>query len=101
MLYDKSRIDQEYVPVGIVQGSGTTPRNENCLEVAIMNPLKKGDKIEYLGRDITAVPLEVIELLDQDNIPVEQANPGNIVKILYKTDTETDWEVNSLLRKKK
>jgi putative protease len=101
MLYDKSRIDQEYVPVGIVQGSGTTPRNENCLEVAIMNPLRKGDKIEYLSRNITAEPLEVMELLDQDNIPVEQANPGNIVKILYKTDTGTDWQVNSLLRKKK
>ena len=101
MLYDRSRIDQEFVPVGVVQGSGTTSRNENCLEVEIRSPLRKGDTIEYLSRDITSVSLEVLELLDQENMPLEQANPGNVVKIIYKTDTEKDWQVNSLLRKKR
>ena len=101
MLYDRSRIDQEFVPVGIVQNFGSRAENENWLEAEIRNPLRKGDKIEYLSRDITAVSLEVMELLDQDSIPQEQANPGNVVKIIYKSDIETDWEANSLLRKKK
>ena len=101
MLYDRSRIEQEFVPVGVVQGSGTTPRNENCLEVEIRSPLRKGDTIEYLSRDITAVSLQVMELLDKDDIPLEQANPGNVVKIIYTSDATPDWQVNSLLRKKK
>ena len=101
MLYDRSRIDQEFVPVGIVQNFGSRAENENWLEAEIRNPLRKGDKIEYLSRDITAVSLEVVELLDQDSIPQEQVNPGNVVKIIYKSDIETDWEANSLLRKKK
>jgi len=101
MLYDRSRIDQNYVPIGIVKGYGRTGGDENWLEMEIRSPLRKGDNIEYLSRDINVVSLDVLELLNQYNIPLEQANPGNIVKILYKTDTETDWQVNSLLRKRK
>jgi hypothetical protein len=39
--------------------------------------------------------------MDQDGIPVEQANPGNVVRVKYGTDIDADWEVNCLLRKKK
>ena len=102
MLYDRSRIDQEYVPVGIVLNFESRFQNENRLEVEMRNPLRKGEIIEYLGRGINVVSfVEVMELLDQDNIPLEQANPGNIVTIKYKSDVEADWEVNGLLRKKK
>jgi putative protease len=101
MLYDRPRIDQEYIPVGVVQSFGTRDKNENWLQVEIRNPLRKGETIEYLGRDIDIVSLKVLELLDQDNIPLEQANPGNAVKIIYSADSERDWLVNSLLRKKK
>ncbi len=101
MLYDRSRIDQEYVPVGLVQSFGSRAENENWLEVEIRSPLRKGDTIECLSRDINVVSLDVLEVLDQDDIPLEQANPGNVVKIIYTSDGSTDWEVNSLLRKKK
>jgi putative protease len=101
MLYDRSRIDQEYVPVGLVQSFGSRAGKENWLEVEIRNPLRKGDTIEYLSRDIKVVSLDVLEVLNQDDIPLEQANPGNVVKIIYTSDGATDWEVNSLLRKKK
>ncbi len=101
MLYDRSRIDQEYVPVGLVQSFGSRAGKENWLEVEIRNPLRKGDTIEYLSRDIKVVSLDVLEVLNQDDIPLEQANPGNVVKIIYTSDTAPDWEVNSLLRKKK
>jgi len=90
MLYNRSRIDQEYVPVGVVQGFGVNVKNENWLAVEIRSPLRKGDTIEYLSRDITAVSLEVMELLDQDNMPLEQANPSNVVKVIYKADTAPD-----------
>lgn len=100
MLYDRSRTDQEYVPVGIVQGFGNGSQNENWLEVEMRNPLRKGEIIEYLCRDIKVVSFEVLELLDQDGIPLEQANPGNIVKIIYDADVNAAWEVNGLLRKR-
>jgi putative protease len=101
MLYDRPRSDQEYVPVGVVQGFGNKAQAEYWLEVEARNPLRKGDTVEYLSRDINTVAFEVLELLDQDGIPLEQANPGNVVRVTYPAGIDTDWEVNSLLRKKK
>ena len=101
MLYDRPRSDQEYMPVGVVQGFGNKAQAEYWLEVEARNPLRKGDTVEYLSRDINAVAFEVLELLDQDGIPLEQANPGNVVRVTYPAGIDADWEVNSLLRKKK
>jgi putative protease len=95
MLYDRSRIDQEYVPVGLVQSFG-----DDWLQVEVRNPLRNGETIEYLCRDINTVAFEIRELLDQHGIPLEQANPGNIVKIKYDPGIDLSWEVNGLLRKK-
>jgi len=100
MLYDRSRIDQEYVPVGLVQGFGDRSQNDNWLQVEMRNPLRKGETIEYLCRDIKAVSFKVHELLDQHGVPLEQANPGNIVRIHYDPAIDAAWEVNGLLRKK-
>jgi putative protease len=101
MLYDRPRTEQEYVPVGVVQGFGNKAQAEHWLEVEARNPLRKGDAVEYLSRDINVVSFEVLELMDQDGIPVEQANPGNVVRVKYGTGIDADWEVNCLLRKKK
>jgi len=100
MLYDRSRIAQEYVPVGIVRGFGNGEKNDNWLEVEVRNPLRRGETVEYLCRDINVVSLKVLELLDRDEISLEQANPGNIVKIKYDSAVDAVWEVNGLLRKK-
>ncbi|MEN8233030.1 MAG: U32 family peptidase [Thermodesulfobacteriota bacterium] len=100
MLYDRSRTDQEYVPVGLVQGFGDRSQNDNWLQVEMRNPLRKGETIEYLCRDINAVSFEVLELLDQHGVPLEQANPGNTVTIHYDPAIDAAWEVNGLLRKK-
>jgi putative protease len=99
MLYDRPRTDQEYVPVGVVQGVGNKA-GEDWLEVEVRNPLRKGETLEYLCRDINVVPIEVKELLDQDGIPLDQANPGNVVRVKYGS-VAAAWEVNGLLRKKK
>ncbi len=101
MLYDRSRTEQEYVPVGIVQGFGGSAEEGKWLEVEMRNPLRKGETIEYLCRDIDVVSFEVLEVLDQRGIPLEQANSGNIIKIKYDSEIDTVWEVNGLLRKKK
>lgn len=102
MLYDRSRTEQEYVPVGVVQGFANKAEGENWLEVEARNPLRKGDTVEYLGReDINAVPFEVLELLDMDGIPLQQANPGNVARIMFGAEIKAAWEVNCLLRKKK
>ena len=101
MLYDRSRIDQEYVPVGLVQGFGGSAEEGKWLEVEMRSPLRKGETIEYLCRDINVVSFEVLELLDQHGIALEQANPGNIIKIHYGFEVDAAWEVNGLLRMKK
>jgi putative protease len=101
MLYDRPRIDQEYVPVGVVQDFGNTSQLENWFEVEVRSPIRKGETVEYLGRDINAVSIKVTELLDKDGIPLKQANPGNIVRIQHETSVYASWEINSLLRKKK
>jgi len=101
MLYDRSRIEQEYVPVGIVQGFGGSAKEGKWLEVEMRNPLRKGETIEYLCRDINVVSFEVLEVLDQRGIHLEQANSGNIIKIKYDSEVDAAWEVNGLLRKKK
>jgi len=100
MLYDRSRTDQEYVPVGLVHGFGNRSQNDNWLQVEMRNPLRKGETIEYLCRDINVVSFKVLELLDQHGVPLEQANPGNIVRIHYDLAIDAAWEVNGLLRKK-
>ena len=101
MLYDRSRNDQEHVPVGLVLGFGGSAKEGKWLEVEVRNPLRKGETIEYLCRDINVVTFIVLELLDQYGIPLEQANPGNNVKIQYDSEVAWAWEVNGLLRKKK
>jgi hypothetical protein len=64
--------------------------------------LKKDEMVEWLSsKDINVAAFGVKELLDRDGIPLEQANPGNIVKILYDPGIDHAWEVNDLLRKKK
>jgi len=101
MLYDRPRIDQEYVPVGMVQDFGRALRNENWLKIEVRNPFRPGERLEYLGKDINAVSFEVKELLNQDEIPLQQANPGNIVKLKYDPEVGVAWEVKGLIRKKK
>jgi len=101
MLYDRPRMDQEYVPVGMVQDFGRAPLNENWLKIEVRNPFRPGECLEYLGKDINAVSFEVKELLDQDEISLQQANPGNIVKLKYDPEVGVAWDVKGLLRKKK
>lgn len=102
MLYDRPRTEQDYVPVGVVRGYGGTGQPETWLEVEVRNPFRKGETIEYLcKKGINTVLFSVAELLDRDGIPLEQANPGNVVRVCYGPEVGAIFEVNGLLRKKK
>jgi len=101
MLYDRPRVDQAYVPVGMVQDFSTARQNKNWITIEVRNPFRQGERLEYLGKDINAVSFAVKELLDQEDITLQQANPGTIVKIKYDPAVDIPWEVNGLLRKKK
>jgi putative protease len=101
MLYDRPRIDQKYVPAGMVEDFGKPLQKGNWLRIEVRNPFRKGEHLEYLGQDINAAAFEIKELLDLDDIPLQQANPGNVVKIKYDPAVDIAWEVNGLLRKKK
>jgi putative protease len=100
MLYDRPRSDQEYVPVGVVQGVGNKAHAPNWFEIKVMNPLRKGETVEYLSREINSIPFTVTDLLDQDGIPLEQANPGSIVRVKHNPEFSIALEENCLLRKK-
>ena len=102
MLYDRPRMEQEYVPVGVIRSFAGTGQSETWLEVEVRNPFRKGDMIEYLCRKgINSVSFTVAELLDQDGIVLEQANPGNVVRVHYGPGVAAQWEENGLLRTKR
>jgi putative protease len=101
MLHDRPRTSQDYVPVGIVQGFGEDDQESKWLEIEVRNPLKKGETLEYLCRGIKSISFKVLELLGEDRVPLEQANPGNIVTLFYDSGTDAVWERGGLLRKKK
>ncbi|MDX1775313.1 MAG: U32 family peptidase [Desulfobulbales bacterium] len=101
MLYDRPRTDQEYVPVGVVLDFGGTKKEKKWLEVDVRNPVRTGETVEYLGKGIDVVPVTIKELLDMDGIPVNRANPGSTVRIIYDADVDPGWLINGLLRKKK
>ena len=100
MLYDRPRTEQEYVPVGVIRDFDNPLQAESCIDIDVRNPFRDGETLEYLGKDINAVSFEVKELLDRDGFPLEQANPGNIVRIKVDPEVNTAWEAGGLLRKK-
>lgn len=93
MLYQGAKINQHYVPVGIVR------KNEKSVVVEIRNQLKKGDQIEHLGGNFCNSSHKIVAIYTLDNYEIEKANPNSMV-ILAVSPGAAQWEVLSLLRKK-
>jgi len=92
MLYDTIRINQQYSPVGIV-------RKHTPLLIETRNVLKKGDQIEYLGRNLAPSKCTAVAMTTEDGTPKERANPGD--KIILTTSPALECpEINAVLRKK-
>jgi putative protease len=92
MLYDTIRINQQYSPVGIV-------RKQTPLLIEARNVLKKGDQIEYLGRDLAPGTCTAVAMTTEDGTPKERANPGDRIILTTSPALEAP-EINAVLRKK-
>jgi putative protease len=91
MLYDRMRIEQKYVPVGIVRAVAP-------LLIETRHVLTLGDKVEYLGRAIQPATVTVSAMRLEDGTPVNRANPNS--RILLETEPPLgSVETQSLLRK--
>lgn len=91
MLYDTMRIEQKYVPVGIVRAVAP-------LLIETRHVLTLGDKVEYLGRAIQPATVTVSAMHLEDGTPVNRANPNS--RILLETEPPlVSVETQSLLRK--
>ena len=91
MLYDTMRLEQRYVPVGII-------RAVSPLLIETRHGLACGDQVEYLGRTITPVTVTITGIQREDGTPVAKANPGMLV-VLQTAPPLIDVERQSLLRK--
>ncbi|GAB4341438.1 MAG: U32 family peptidase [Desulfobulbaceae bacterium] len=91
MLHDRMRLEQSWVPAGIVRG--TDP-----LVIETRNPLQAGDRLEYLGCGLVTIPCTVTGLRGEDGGVLERANPGSLVEL--RTDPVIPApEAGSLLRR--
>lgn len=92
MLYDRMRIEQGYVPVGIV-------RTVAPLLIETRHVLALGDQVEYLGRAIEPATVTVSAMQMEDGTALSRANPGN--RVILQTDPAlASIEPQSLLRKR-
>lgn len=92
MLYDRMRVEQEWVPAGIV-------RQAEPLLIETRNVLKTGDSIEYMGRNLATTRCTVAGIVLEDGSVIERANPGN--RVIIHTEPEIfKPEINCILRKK-
>ena len=92
MLYDRMRIEQSWVPVGIVRR--TVP-----LLIETRHVLNRGDQVEYLGRGIDPDLVTVTAMTLEDGTPIVRANPGNRVCLQTEPPLE-QVELHALLRKR-
>lgn len=92
MLYDTMRVEQRYVPAGIV-------RAVSPLLIEARHVIGCGDQVEYLGRTIEPASVTIIGMQLEDGTTVSRANPGNLV--VLRTDPPlTSVEMQSIVRKK-
>ncbi len=92
MMHDTMRIDQPWVPVGIV-------RQVDPLVIETRNVLETGDSIEYMGRNLQTTSCTVTGISLEDGSKTGRANPGNRV-IIHTNPAIVEPERNCILRKK-
>jgi putative protease len=92
MLYDTMRIEQSWVPVGIV-------RQADPLLIETRHVLRIGDQVEYLGRTIEPDLVTVSAMASADGTAIDRANPGQQV-LLHTKPTLDQVEMHALLRKR-
>jgi putative protease len=74
MLYDRMRMEQPWVPVGVV-------RQVRPLVIETRHVLATGDQVEYLGRGLQTVSCTVSSMALEDGTLLARANPGQLVRL--------------------
>lgn len=92
MIYDQMRVEQAWVPVGVV-------RQAEPLLIETRNVLETGDVIEYIGQNLVTVECKVIAMNLEDGTSLERANPGQVIRLTTAPNVEP-VEVHSLFRKR-
>lgn len=91
MRYTGARVDQTYVPAGVVLKPGGRPL------VEARNRIRPGDRLEYMDQGLQNISFEVLTLESQGGKILEQANPGN--KVYLTTIPEISWQSHGLIRR--
>jgi putative protease len=91
MLYDRMRLEQNYVPVGII-------RTASPLLIETRYGIACGEQVEYLGRAIEPTTVTIIGMQLEDGTPLVKANPGSLV-VLQTDPPLLSAERLSILRK--
>jgi putative protease len=95
MLYDSSRLEQDYEPVAVVRDTGRLGP-----EVELRNVCHRGEVIEYMGPGIEVDRFRIEEMQDVEGRHVERANPGG--RLVWVLSGEgRQFSVNSIFRRKK
>ncbi|MGW8161742.1 MAG: U32 family peptidase C-terminal domain-containing protein [Desulfobulbales bacterium] len=91
MLYDRMRVEQEWVPAGIV-------RQADPLIIETRNVLEVGNTVEYLGRNFITVSCSITGMSLEDGTTLERANPGQMIRLVTEP-TVSEPEPISIFRK--
>lgn len=91
MMHDKMRIEQPWVPVGII-------RQVKPLLIETRNVLETGDSIEYMGRNLETISCAVTAMTLENGTVLERANPGQRVELQTDPPVKAPEE-HSLFRK--
>ena len=92
MLYDTMRLEQRYVPAGIVRSTAPLVVDTRCV-------LTCGDRLEYLGRSIEPETVTITAMRAEDGTPLDRAHPGRLV-VLETDPPLAEAAPATILRKK-
>ncbi len=93
MNYTTSRVIQTYEPVAVIRRAGERPL------VEIRNTMLPGTEIEYMQQGLSALPVRITVMHDEEGNAVLKANPGN--RVFLTTDPAlTAAEELGILRRK-
>lgn len=93
MIFNSSRVDQNYEPVAVIRQVGEKPL------VEVRNTLYPQVDIEYMTQSIHSVKLRLEAMYNEDGESLKKANPGN--KVYLQTQPPlADGEINGILRRK-
>ena len=91
MRYTGARVDQTYVPAGLVVRAGSRPIIE------ARNRIRPGETFEYMDHGLENISFEVLSVESPSGKILEQANPGN--EVILTTSPELNWEPHALIRR--